>query len=136
MDRTGWHLFFVTKDTPKPDQRRKYNAAFRAEALRLAAQSRSAQAATRALNIGPKRIWTVAEGGPNARRGHIGGGAGPDHGGRTAPTAGPGPAASAATGDFRKSHCRCLLHAQALTDAGPISRYRFIEAERSQYPVR
>jgi len=45
------------KDTPKPDKRRKYDAAFRAEALRLAEQSRSAQAAARALNIDPKRIY-------------------------------------------------------------------------------
>ena len=45
------------KDTPKPDNRRKYDAVFRAEALRLAAQSRSAQAAARALNIDPKRIY-------------------------------------------------------------------------------
>ena len=45
------------KNTPKPDNRRKYDAAFRAEALRLAAQSRSTQAAARALNIDPKRIY-------------------------------------------------------------------------------
>ena len=45
------------KDTPKPDKRRKYDAAFRAAALRLAEQSRSAQAAARALNIDPKRIY-------------------------------------------------------------------------------
>ena len=45
------------KDTTKPDKRRKYDAAFRAEALRLAEQSRSAQAAARALNIDPKRIY-------------------------------------------------------------------------------
>ncbi|WP_310393805.1 hypothetical protein [Hymenobacter sp.] len=44
-------------DTPKPDKRRKYDAAFRAEGLRLAAQSRLVQAAVRALNIGPKRIY-------------------------------------------------------------------------------
>ena len=45
------------KDIPKPDKRRKYDAAFRAEALRLAAPSRSTQAAARALNIDPKRIY-------------------------------------------------------------------------------
>ncbi len=45
------------KDTPKLDKRRQYDAAFRAEALRLAAQSRSTQAAARALNIDPKRIY-------------------------------------------------------------------------------
>ena len=50
------------KDTPKPDNRRTYDAAFRAEALRLAEQSRSTQAAARALNIDPKRIcqWQKA----------------------------------------------------------------------------
>ena len=45
------------KDLPKPDKSRKYDAAFRAEALRLAEQSRSTQAAARALNIDPKRIY-------------------------------------------------------------------------------
>ena len=45
MDRTGWYLFLVMKDTSKPNKRRKYDAAFRAEALRLTEQSRSTQAA-------------------------------------------------------------------------------------------
>ena len=45
------------KDPAKPDKRRKYDAAFRSEALRLAEQSRSTQAAARALNIDPKRIY-------------------------------------------------------------------------------
>ena len=45
------------KDSPQPIKRRHYNAAFRAEALRLAEQSRSTQAAARALNIDPKRIY-------------------------------------------------------------------------------
>ena len=35
------------KNTPKPDKRRKYDAAFRTEALRLAVQSRSTKAAAR-----------------------------------------------------------------------------------------
>ena len=50
------------KDTSKPDSRRKYDAAFRAEALRLAAQSRSTQAAARAFKIDPKCIcqWQKA----------------------------------------------------------------------------
>ena len=45
------------KDSPKPAKRRHYDAAFRAEALRLAGESRSTQAAARALNIDPKRIY-------------------------------------------------------------------------------
>ena len=45
------------KGLSKPDKRRTYDAAFRAEALRLAEQSRSTQAAARALNIDPKRIY-------------------------------------------------------------------------------
>ena len=45
------------KDTTNPDKRRKYDAAFRAEALRLAEHNRSAQAAAWALNIDPKRIY-------------------------------------------------------------------------------
>ena len=45
------------KDIPPPTKRRGYDAAFRAEALRLAGESRSTQAAARALNIDPKRIY-------------------------------------------------------------------------------
>ena len=50
------------KDPAKPDKRRTYDAAFRAEAWRLAEQSRSTLAAARALNIDPKRIhqWQKA----------------------------------------------------------------------------
>ena len=40
-----------------PTKRPRYDAAFRAEALRLASESRSTQAAARALNIDPKRIY-------------------------------------------------------------------------------
>ena len=45
------------KDSPKPDNRGTYDAAFRADALRLAAQSRSTQAAARVLNTDPKRLY-------------------------------------------------------------------------------
>ena len=45
------------KKMPKYDNRHKYDAAFRAEALRLAEQSRSTQAAAQPLNIDPKRIY-------------------------------------------------------------------------------
>ena len=53
----GWYLPSVMKDTPKPDICRTYDAAFRAEALRLAEQSCSTQVAARALNIDPKRLY-------------------------------------------------------------------------------
>ena len=45
------------KESPPPSKRRRYDAAFRAEALRLAGESRSTQAAARALNIDPKRLY-------------------------------------------------------------------------------
>ena len=45
------------KDSPPPPKRRRYDAAFRAEALRLAAQSRSTQAAACALNINAKLLY-------------------------------------------------------------------------------
>lgn len=38
----------------KPDKRRKYDVAFKAEALRVASESRSTQAAAHALNLNPK----------------------------------------------------------------------------------
>lgn len=41
----------------KPDKRRKYDAAFKAEALRMARESQSTQAAARALNLNPKLLY-------------------------------------------------------------------------------
>ncbi|GGF15229.1 transposase [Hymenobacter cavernae] len=41
----------------KPDKRRKYDAAFKTEALRVASESRPTQAAARALNINPKLLY-------------------------------------------------------------------------------
>ena len=45
------------KDNPPPVNRRRYDAAFRAETLRLAGESRSTQAAARAVNISPKLLY-------------------------------------------------------------------------------
>ena len=45
------------KDSPQPLKRRRYDATFRAEALRLAGESRSTQAAARALTISPKLLY-------------------------------------------------------------------------------
>ena len=45
------------KDSPQPAKRRRYDAAFRAEALRLAGESRSTQAAARALGIKLKLLY-------------------------------------------------------------------------------
>lgn len=45
------------KDSSHPPKRRRYDAAFRAEALRLAGESRSTQAAARALNINSKLLY-------------------------------------------------------------------------------
>ena len=39
------------------DKRRKYDDAFKAEALRLALESRSTQAAARKLGSSPKRLY-------------------------------------------------------------------------------
>ena len=39
------------------DKRRKYDEAFKAEALRLASESRSSQAAARQLGISPKLLY-------------------------------------------------------------------------------
>ena len=43
--------------TTSPRKRRRYDDAFRAEALRLAAESRSTQAAARQLGISPKLLY-------------------------------------------------------------------------------
>lgn len=44
-------------NTGAPRKRRQYTEAFRAEALRLASESRSTQAAARQLNISPKLLY-------------------------------------------------------------------------------
>ena len=41
QDRIGSYLSNVMKDIPQPAKRRRYDATFRAEALRLAGESRS-----------------------------------------------------------------------------------------------
>lgn len=92
------------KDSPQPAKRRRYDADFRAETLRLAEQSRSTQAAAHALNINPRLLFIVAE-----RGAHAGGcrpqcGTGPSHGRRAASVAGLGAAAGPEVGDLKKSH--------------------------------
>ncbi|WP_375419268.1 hypothetical protein [uncultured Hymenobacter sp.] len=45
------------KDSPHSTKRRRYDAAFRAEALHLAGESRSTPAAARALNSNSKLLY-------------------------------------------------------------------------------
>ncbi|WP_345053825.1 transposase [Hymenobacter glaciei] len=45
------------KSGASPDKRRKYDEVFKAEALRLATESRSTQAAARQLGISPKLLY-------------------------------------------------------------------------------
>lgn len=45
------------KSGASPDQRRKYDEAFKGKALRLASESRSTQAAARELGISPKLLY-------------------------------------------------------------------------------
>ena len=46
---------------PTPDKRRKYDDAFKTEALRLAAESRSTQAAAQQLGSSPKLLYRWQE---------------------------------------------------------------------------
>lgn len=73
------------KDSPAPNKRRRYDAAFRAEALRPASESHSNQAATRALNIDPK----LAGAGTYPHGACSWGGTGPGHRHRTASVPAP-----------------------------------------------
>ena len=45
------------KDSPQSTKRRRYDAAFRTEALHLAEQGRSTQATARALSVNPKLLY-------------------------------------------------------------------------------
>jgi len=56
MDMTGPYLSNVPKDSPQPIRRRRYDAAFRAKASRLARESRYTQVAARTLNSSPKLL--------------------------------------------------------------------------------
>lgn len=47
----------VKSSKSTPDKRRKYDEAFKAEALRLVSESRSTQAAARQLGISPKLLY-------------------------------------------------------------------------------
>jgi transposase len=53
----GSYLLIVMKDSSQPVKRRRYATAFWAEALRLAEQGRSTQAAARALSLYPKLLY-------------------------------------------------------------------------------
>ncbi|WP_092676044.1 transposase [Hymenobacter arizonensis] len=117
------------KDSPKPDKRRTYDAAFRAKALRLVEQSRSAQAAARVLNIDPKRIyqWQKAAQTPVAAA------LGPPWTRPRPPSCAncrPWPGGRRRSWPFKKSHCHLLA------DRDAMSRYRFIAAECGHYPVQ
>ena len=119
------------KDSPQPIKRRRYDAAFRAEALRLAGESRSTQAVARALNINGKLLykWQKEALTPVAAA------RGAELDPATAAElrqlrATNRRQAQAGARHLKKSHCHLL------GDRQPMSRYRFIEAQRSQYPVR
>lgn len=51
----------TTPHESKPDKRRKYDDAFKAEALRLARESRSTRAAARQLGIGERLLYRWQE---------------------------------------------------------------------------
>ena len=123
------------KDNLKPDKRRKYDAAFCAEALRLAEQNRSAQAAARAQNIDPKRIYQWQKVVQTVLAAAL--------------VVSLDPATAAELRQLRainrrqaqelvieESHRQQTLEACYLADAGPMSRYRLTAAGRGHYPVR
>ena len=82
-----------------PRKRRQYTEAFRAEALRLARESRSTQAAARQLNIAPKLLykWQKAA--------------------QTTPESGSGESESAALRELRAENRRLQQERDILTKA-------------------
>ncbi|MGI4736577.1 MAG: transposase [Janthinobacterium lividum] len=91
------------KDSPPPAKHRRYDAALRAEALRLASESRSTQAAARALNISPKLLYKWQKETLTPVSSRPWGGIGLRYGGRTAPVARLGSAADPGAGHFKKA---------------------------------
>ena len=105
----------------KLDKRRKYDDAFKAEALRLTRESRSTQAAARARNIDPKRIYQWQ---------------------RQAEAPRPAdPAEAAEMRQLRAANRRLeqeleiLKKVIAIFSTDPMSCWQFIEQERSMYFV-
>ena len=121
------------KDSPPPSKRRRYDAAFRAEALRLFGESRSIRAASRALNIDPKYLYKRQKEALAPVAAAHGAELEPDHHRRTAPAASHQPAAGAGAGNFKKSYRQRLLCARALADTGPNAPIPF---QRGHYLVR
>ncbi|ALW84639.1 hypothetical protein AUC43_05815 [Hymenobacter sedentarius] len=117
------------KDSPQLVQRRRYDAAFRAEAFRLAGESHSTQAAARPLNISSKLLykWQKESLTPVvAARG-----------------AALDPVTAAELRQLRAANRRRVQeleilksHRHLLAHTRPMSRYRFIEAQWDHYPVR
>ena len=112
------------KSGASPDKRRKYDEAFKAEALRLASESRSTQAAARQLGIGPELLcrWQQAQ-----LVAEVGSEDGPRPGGARA--AGPSQTGRAGARYFKKS----LGH---LRPADPVSTYQHIAQRAAHVPVR
>ena len=120
---------------PKSTKRRTYDAAFRAEALRLASESRSTQAAARALNTNPKLLykWQQAVQTPAA----------------VAVGANMDPATAAELRQLRADNRRQAQELEILkkplpsecssriiADQRPMSRYSFINQHCTSYHVR
>ena len=118
------------KDSPQPNKRRRDDAAFRGEALRLASEIRSIQAHRPRPEYRPQTNLQVVKRSAYPRGNCPWGRTGPRHGGRVAPVAGCQPAAGAGVGNCKKSHCHLLADRHAM------SRYRFIEAQCAHYSVR
>ena len=115
-------------DSPPPSKRRRYDAACRAEALRLVGENRSTRAAARVLNIDPKHLYKRQKEALAPVAAARGAELEPDRRRRTAPAASRQPAAGAGAGNFKKSHRQRLLHARVLADTGPMRRCRFSTA--------
>jgi transposase len=113
------------KSKKTPDKRRKYNDAFKAEALRLASESRSTQAAAQQLGISPKLLYRWQQAQLVAEVGSVEVARDPG----SAPATCPVKAGRAGTGHFKKS----LNHLQP---ADPVSTYRYIAQRQRHLPVR
>ena len=112
-----------------PDKRRKYGEAFKVEALRLAGESRSTQAATRQLGISPKLLYRWQQAQFVAEVGSADVARDPEVWALRARLARPPQAGGTGARYFKKS----LGH---LRPADPVSTYRHIAQRAGQVPVR
>ena len=124
------------KNSPPPSKRRRHDAAFRAEALRLAGESRSTQAAARALNSYPKRLYQWQKAAQTPVAAAFGAALDPDTAVELRQLRAANRRQAQELDMLEKAIASACLKRRRSQTPDPMSCYRFVEAQRDHYPGR